>query len=236
MGGIRDAAVERLVATRRLGDAALRACAIGSLAGVLAVAVLGTRLHHGTVPGIDRWLHDQAVRHRGGDLLVLARGITEGGSTRVVWPLIAVAAVTFPRTRGRRAWITSLGIGGLAGSAITARLGISILVHRQRPPDLDWAMHAAGYAFPSGHTNAATVAAGFLAWAVSRHVADRRGRLAVWALAVGYAALVGWSRVWLGVHWPLDVLGGWMLGSAWLAGLAAVVAEASRRVPGWVDA
>lgn len=228
---VRDAEAERLVATPGLGETGLRACVAGSLVGLLAVALLGISLRDGSVPGIDRWLHGEVVRHRGGDLLAVARGITEGGSTRVAWPLIVIAAVTFPRTRGRLAWSVSLGIGALAGTAIAVRFGTSILVHRVRPPDLDWAMDAEGYAFPSGHTNAATIAAGFLAWAVTRHVADRRGRFAVWVLAVGYAALVGWSRVWLGVHWPLDVLGGWLLGSAWLAGLAAVVAVVSRRLP-----
>ena len=74
-----------------------------------------------------------------------------------------------------------------------------------------------------------------IAWAISRHLPDRRGRFAVWALAVGYAGAVGWSRVWVGVHWPLDVLGGWVLGSSWLALVAALVAVLSRRLRGWVD-
>jgi undecaprenyl-diphosphatase len=126
-------------------------------------------------------------------------------------------------------------VGALVALGIGVRLATSEAVHRVRPPQRDWAMDAGGYAFPSGHTTAATLAAGLLAWAVSRHLTDRRGRFAVWVLAVGYAGLVGWSRVWLGVHWPLDVLGGWVLGSSWLAGIAALVAVAPHRLRAWVD-
>jgi undecaprenyl-diphosphatase len=57
-------------------------------------------------------------------------------------------------------------------------------------------------AFPSGHTSAAFAAATVIAWA-SRRLA---------APAYALAALVAWSRVYVGVHWPLDVIGGAVLG------------------------
>lgn len=200
------------------------------------VFLLGSQLRDATVTGLDARLHGVALRHRDDDLLLLARGITEGGSTKVVWPLLVIAALTFPRSgRGVRSWVVALVVGAAAGMAIGLRRLTSIVIQRQRPPAVDWVMDAGGYAFPSGHTTAATVGIGFLAWAVTRHMTDRRGRAAVWVLAVAYAALVGWSRVWLGVHWPLDVLGGWLLGSAWLCGMAALVGLLARRRPGWID-
>jgi len=60
---------------------------------------------------------------------------------------------------------------------------------------------------PSGHTTAATLGAGLLAWAVAHHRHSRVACWLAWAAAVVLAAAAGWSRVWLGMHWPTDVRG-----------------------------
>jgi undecaprenyl-diphosphatase len=50
----------------------------------------------------------------------------------------------------------------------------------------------------------------------------------LWSAAVVLAAAVGWSRWWLGVHWPTDVLGGWAVGAAWCAAAAALTIRLRR--------
>jgi membrane-associated phospholipid phosphatase len=45
----------------------------------------------------------------------------------------------------------------------------------------------------------------------------------IWAAAALYAAVIGWSRIWLGVHWPTDVLGGLLFAVAWACGIMAVL-------------
>jgi membrane-associated phospholipid phosphatase len=210
--------------------AAARLAALSAVCLVSAAAI-GWSVHT-HAPGFDTWLHDFAMHHRGGGVVGLAQVITQGGSTLVVWPIIAIAAVTYPRSGARRQgtsrwgasrWGTSAMIAAGAGAAIGARLVLSLVVQRPRPPQLDWATQAGGFAFPSGHTNAATIGAGVLAWAVARHLPRGRARTAVWAAAVTYAGAVGLTRIWLGVHWPLDVVGGWLFGAGWLAGMAAVI-------------
>ena len=183
------------------------------------VAVLWTVTRHG-VPGIDSWLHRVVLERRGATSLRIARAATQGGSTRVVWPLLALATLIHPRGRDRRGLLAALAFTAAVGAGIGVRLALSLLAARPRPATVDWASTAGGYAFPSGHTTAATRGAGALAWAVARHSGRRGVRFLAWGAAATYAAAVGWSRVWLGVHWPADVAGGWLLGAGWLAGMA----------------
>ena len=65
-----------------------------------------------------------------------------------------------------------------------------------------------GYAFPSGHAQGAAVFWGMIAWQIKRVWA--------WLVAVALIALIGISRLYLGVHWPIDVLGGWAIGAVLL--------------------
>ena len=81
------------------------------------------------------------------------------------------------------------------------------------------------YAFPSGHTMTTTTFVTAVALVLCTTVLRDRGRVAVVLAAAVYAGLMGLSRVYLGVHWPGDVAGGWLLGAAFaLASWALFVA------------
>ncbi|MER6118428.1 phosphatase PAP2 family protein [Streptomyces sp. NPDC001743] len=125
--------------------------------------------------------------------------------------LIAVAAVVLWR-RGDRvlaAWV-------VATTLVSSLLqqGVKAAIGRERPrwPDpVDSAHYAA---FPSGHAMTAMVTCGLLLWLLRRSGARpwiRRTALAAAAVSV---LGVGLTRLYLGVHWPSDVLGGWLLGAA----------------------
>ncbi len=176
---------------------------------------IGVWVHRRT-PGLDAVLHDLVVQDRSPAVVGLARVVTEAGSTAVIWPVIAVAALVFPRTAGGARGLVCAAVAGGAAAGIGVRLLLSEVLRRPRPPGADWLVAAGGYSFPSGHTTAATIGAGLLAWAVTRHLRRRQARAAVWAAAAVWAVGVGVTRVVLGVHWPLDVVGGWLLGAGWL--------------------
>lgn len=95
--------------------------------------------------------------------------------------------------------------------------GLKWLVGRERPA-ADAAMVPMPWtaSFPSGHTFGVTLIVGLALWATW----DSR-KSPGWLLAAGggaiLAVLMGISRVYLGVHWPTDVLGGWLLAAAWLS-------------------
>lgn len=204
----------------------LAVVAVGGVAGAL---VLGVVVRSGPT-SFDMWLHSFVLHHRGSHH-TLARTLTQAGSTRIVWPLVAAAALLFPRSRGWRRVATTLAFGGAAALAIGARLEMSLLFTRPRPATIDWAMTAGGFAYPSGHTSAATIGAGAMGWALVRHLRHRWARAGVWVVVVCYAGMVGWTRIWLGVHWPLDVVGAWMFGVGWMSGMAAAAVWVERRFP-----
>lgn len=122
--------------------------------------------------------------------------------------LVAAAAVGWPAWRRSARWTAvwlavRVGVGSLLLQALEAA------VDRPRPvwPD------PVDSAFPSGHAMTATVVCGLLLWLAHHYGAPRP----VWRTAPTAAVVsvvgVGLTRVWLGVHWPSDVLGGWLLGA-----------------------
>ncbi|XUL92782.1 phosphatase PAP2 family protein [Streptomyces galilaeus] len=113
----------------------------------------------------------------------------------------------------RSAWRTALWLAATCALGTLLQQTLKALVDRPRPvwPDpVDSAHYAA---FPSGHAMTATVVCGLLLWLLHRYDAGR----AVWRTAITLAVIsvagVGLTRVWLGVHWPSDVVGGWILGA-----------------------
>lgn len=141
--------------------------------------------------------------------------------------LVAVVAVWLMWRR--RDWWTAVWLLVTAALGTLIQQGLKAAVDRPRPvwPDPVDSAHYAAY--PSGHALTATVVCGLLVWLLHRHGAAR----ALWrtALAVAIVSVigVGLTRVWLGVHWPSDVVGGWLLGATLVA--AAVVAHTRWRPP-----
>ncbi|MFB7863022.1 phosphatase PAP2 family protein [Streptomyces sp. NPDC056069] len=129
----------------------------------------------------------------------------------------AVLVLWWRRERLLALWVavTTLVAWGL-------QQGLKAAVGRERPrwPDpVDSAPYAA---FPSGHAMAATVTCGLLLWVLALHWrASWRGWGTLAGVAVVSVVGVGWTRVYLGVHWASDVLGGWLLG--WCCVAVAIV-------------
>lgn len=149
--------------------------------------------------------------------------VAEPGLTRVnrvlsdwVWDPWTMRALTAAavlwlwvlRERLPAVWVAvTCAVGTLIQQGLKAAAG------RERPRwphPVDSADYAA---FPSGHAMTAMLVCGLLLWLLRRHGAA--GQLWGWAVAVAAVSVigVGFTRVYLGVHWPSDVLGGWLLGA-----------------------
>ncbi|WP_240464324.1 phosphatase PAP2 family protein [Paenibacillus apiarius] len=103
----------------------------------------------------------------------------------------------------------------LGGSA-AMNLLLKLVIHRERPI-AHRLIEETGYSFPSGHTMGAIALYGALAFLLWRHIASRPGRLFLLASSCAMIAMIGLSRVYLGVHYPSDIIGGLISSGFWLA-------------------
>jgi undecaprenyl-diphosphatase len=161
---------------------------------------------------MDTSIHTWVLDHRSQGAVDVARVLTDTGTGVVAYALAAVAGALAAIRRSRRWWLAPLiAVAGLLVAQIV-RQALLQVVDRPRPPMADWAAGASGASFPSGHaTTSATVAAMFCLAALGT---GRRATRVIAAVAVVWAVGVGLTRVYLGVHWPTDVLGGWLLATA----------------------
>lgn len=137
------------------------------------------------------------------------------------WTMRAGLALLAGWLLWRRMWLLAVWVVATAAVGTALQQGIKAAVGRERPhwPNpVDSAHYAA---FPSGHALTATVAFGLLLWVMTRCGARAAWLWAVTLPAVVSVAGVGFTRVYLGVHWPTDVLGGWLLGAALVYAAAA---------------
>ncbi|QJS99984.1 phosphatase PAP2 family protein [Streptomyces asoensis] len=164
--------------------------------------------------GISRTTHRWAVADP--DLTQVCRILTDWVWDPLTMRLLGAAVAVWLVWRHGAWWtagwlaVTS-AVGTLIQQSLKAGLG------RARPvwPDPVDSAHYAAY--PSGHALTATVVFGLLLWLLHRHgVAPVVWRTAL-AVAVVSVVGVGLTRIWLGVHWPSDVLGGWLLGALLVA-------------------
>ncbi|MEU6366861.1 phosphatase PAP2 family protein [Streptomyces sp. NPDC046931] len=187
--------------------------AVGALAAFALLALTVTGRGGSPLFG-DEDLLEWSVGHRPPAMVAVARAVTFTGTGVVPYVLAALAGLLAGRTPRQRGPAVAAALLCLAaGQAV--RYGVMSLVARPRPAHRDWVTHASGWAFPSGHTTTAAIAAGLLALAILARA--RRGGAALVTLVLTWGALVGLTRVYLGVHWFSDVLGGWLFALCWLS-------------------
>ena len=216
------------------------AAAGSPFAGAVVMTVTGTAFallafwvgRGGRPPAVDEELHRWVLAHRGSFGITVARTATWAGISKIVLPAVFVGGWLIGTGRGMRGRVAAALAAGLtATTGVLAESRVNEVIGRVRPPVAGWAGSAGGSAFPSGHTTAATLGVLTCAWLLTRRLRPGGPRRAAWAAAAGVAAAVGWSRFWLGVHWPTDVLGGWLFGIAWsAAALALLLAVRQRRL------
>ncbi len=158
------------------------------------------------------------------DILSFLRPVTELGSTTAI---TAVAAVTFAVGALIGPWRHG-ALGALTIGA--ASLGLTIAkraVARERPDLLDPLIVEHGFSFPSGHATLSMTAYGVLAVIVARSRLPVGLRIGLIGAVGVLVFLIGVSRIWIGVHYPTDVLAGWTTGAVVVLAFAALTRRVS---------
>jgi membrane-associated phospholipid phosphatase len=178
---------------------------------------------------VDSAITSWVVSHRADHVTTLAKWLSVVGSQKVLLPVVLVVTAAL-------LWRRRFIVGGLLVVIWGGAWGLYNLakyfVGRPRPPADLWLVRATGKSFPSGHATQSLATFAALALVVS--VVLQRPRWPGVALALALAGGVGWSRVYLGVHWATDVAAGWLMAAAWvviilwLAGLAGSVEQPRR--------
>lgn len=147
-----------------------------------------------------------------GQLSTLFYGLTAFGSTYVTIGIGVLASIGFIWNKRWRnlliLWLLMLGVGA------SVQLGKREF-SRPRPPKMAY-YAVTGYSFPSGHSATAMTLYGLLGYWWIRQRRSTRSQIWVGVAATTLILLVGFSRIYLGVHYLSDVLGGYLLGICWL--------------------
>lgn len=201
-----------------------KAAVLGALcwaaAAVVALLVLTGHAAPLDATGLLFWRTAPELAPAGPPLLLeMVRDLTALGGVllRNLLATGAVLALLFLRLRREAALLALTVAGGwLVNSLLKA------LVGRPRPEIVPHLTAAGGDSFPSGHSFNSAVVFIAIALAFATLSARQSVRLTMIGAAVALSAAVAWSRVWLGVHFPSDVMAGWLGGAGW-AFLAAAL-------------
>jgi undecaprenyl-diphosphatase len=203
---------------------------IGLLLSVVALWIFAgiaeDVVHHDPITQFDMEVARALHAHDSPAILTIATTLTLAGSPMVIVPLALVVGAMLIR---RRQWVFLTGwLTALAGGAALDG-ALKVLFRRPRPMWSDpWAI-AQGWSFPSGHAMGSLVAYGMIAYLA---VATRRQWSVRLALIGGLSLLIlaiGLTRLYLGVHYFSDVVGGYAAGAVWLATCVSACEVARRR-------
>lgn len=181
--------------------------AICAVTGLLVFLFLAWLIVTRETIAFDTVIREYVYSVRNDSLTVFFRTITYLGN----WSTITlVCCVLLLHSRTRSSFGIPLSAAAVFASLIQKALKVSF--HRARP---DLSLHLidqGGYAFPSGHSFSVLIFYGMLLFLCRQHLRNTTAANLVTILLLSLIPLIGFSRIYLGVHYPTDVLGGWSMG------------------------
>jgi len=179
---------------------------------LLAVYIRDARSQGGST-GLDRRVIDAVRSLESPEATSLMKAVTRMGDSISVMVIALILLLVLALLRYRIELLLYMTVVGGSG---LLNLALKQLVRRSRPAG-ERLVEATGFSFPSGHSMAAFTLYGIAAYLIWKHIDRREGRLLLAIASALIVLAIGASRVYLGVHYPTDVLGAYLAGGAWLA-------------------
>ncbi|MEU1550608.1 phosphatase PAP2 family protein [Nocardia sp. NPDC005745] len=194
----------------------------GLVAAAVSVIVLTAlvSVEHGRPLAIDQQWLQWTIAHRNPGLTAVAKAVSIVGGTLAMGIFATVGCVVLA---WRRLWQGVLVVAAAALGASILVAGGKHLVGRSRPAPMYQLVIETNQSYPSGHTLGSTVVIGVLLIISLPYLRRRVIRVAAITAAVFAVTAIGLSRLYLGVHWPTDILAGWLLGGAWLLACRSIL-------------
>ena len=170
----------------------------------------------------DQWFENMLLGVRTPFLLNVFGAITFFGNTVVVMGVAGIALLLLWSKR-HKAYAAGLATT-LIGAAVTDYM-MKVIIERARPSGLIPSVIENSFSFPSGHATAAMALYGFMAYVLCKLFPERKPVIVTAAVLI--IGSIGFSRLYLGLHFPSDVLAGYLLGGLWLLLGIAVIKRVS---------
>jgi undecaprenyl-diphosphatase len=207
-------------------DTKLLMVMLAIVAGILVFVELFDEVAEGDTHAFDLFVMEAAGKHRGPEWLQqMGRDVTALGAGSVLGlATLAVVGFLILRRQFHAVWlVVASTVGGyLVSSLLKEAIG------RERPAVFEHGDIVSSMSFPSGHAMMSAVVYLTLASLLMRLVKERHLKIYILLLASSLTFIIGVSRVYMGVHWPTDVLAGWTAGLVW-ASLCSLVARQLQR-------
>ena len=156
------------------------------------------------------WLHEHATE----GWTTFFENVTRLGNVPVLAAVTLVAAIVLARKR-LTSELELLLLAAIGAQILT--FGLKLGFERERPFFPDPLATESTYSFPSGHASVSLAVYGTIGYIAARHATTRGRQIGILAAAAGLILLIGFSRLYLGVHYLSDVIAGFSLGLAWVA-------------------
>lgn len=208
----------------------------GTCASLLAASFLLSLMVAGHWRAFDEWMvrafrtaGDLATPVGSRAIQIAVRDATALGGTLPLIVLIAVVAIFLflkQHTRTAIAVVGSTLLGVLVSQVLKA------VIDRGRPDIVPQLVPEVSGSFPSGHAMMSAIVYLTLGTMLARLEPEKSVRRFILGTAIALTVTVGLSRVYLGVHWPSDVMGGWALGALWVVAVSQILDWAVKRTGG----